>query len=450
MVQKVTPKILPGFMELLPAEQLVFNKMVSLIASTYESFGFVPLDTPVLELSNILLAKAGGETEKQIYRFNKGDTDLCMRFDLTVPLARFVAQHQNDLTFPFKRYQISKVYRGERPQKGRFREFYQADIDIIGSEKLSVFYDAEVISIIYTVLNGLGLKDFCIHVNNRKLMNGFYEAIGVTDLSAEIMRIIDKIDKIGVENVRACLADLSLDEEKINQILDFTLIQGTTDEILGALDSFGFANEMYQQGLQELVTVMNSLDQAKVPSNHYKIDLKITRGLDYYTGTVYETFVGAYPNWGSICSGGRYDNLAGYYTDRKLPGVGMSIGLTRFFDLLRESGMLTFKTSSASDVLVLPMSENEMPYALSVAHQLRSNNLKVDVYSGETKFKNKMVYANKIGVPFVLVLGEDEVKENAVTLKNMGTGTQTQLSLEDLATYLSNEMKENKETFHIL
>ncbi len=440
MAQKITPKILSGFMELLPAEQLVFDEMKSLIEKTYKSFGFVSLDTPVLELSDILLAKAGGETEKQIYRFNKGDNDLCMRFDLTVPLARYVAQHQNDLTFPFKRYQISKNYRGERPQKGRFREFYQADIDIVGSEKLSVLYDAEVPAVMYNVFKSLGLNKFCIKFNNRKLMNGFYESLNLTEQSTEISRIIDKMDKIGIENVKACLADLNLSVDLIERIVDFTAIHGDASDVLAKILSFNIQNELFETGLSELKTVAESMVNLGVSEQNFEIDLKITRGLDYYTGTVYETFVDGYQDWGSICSGGRYENLAGYYTDRKLPGVGMSIGLTRFFDLLRNQNLIQAKKSTSADVLVLPMDEGAVSYGLKLAHELRMQGVNVQTYAADGKFKNKMVYANKIGVPFVMVLGEDEVLTQTVTLKNMQTGEQEKCSVSDLTVLLKEKL----------
>ncbi len=439
MAQKMTPKILSGFMELLPSEQLIFDEMKALIEKTYQSFGFVSLDTPVLELSDVLLAKAGGETEKQIYRFHKGDNDLCMRFDLTVPLARYVAQRQNDLTFPFKRYQISKVYRGERPQKGRFREFYQADIDIIGSEKLSVIYDAEMPAVMYHVFQKLGLERFCIKMNNRKLMNGFYESLNLTEQSPEISRIIDKMDKIGVENVKACLKDLNLSDALIDKIISFTEINGKSESVIEKISSFNIHNELFEMGLNELKIVAQAMHDLGVPETHFEIDLKITRGLDYYTGTVYETFVDGYQNWGSICSGGRYENLAGYYTDRKLPGVGMSIGLTRFFDLLRDQKMINPIKSTAANILILPMDEEATPYALRLAHLLRQNEMSVQTYAAEGKFKNKMVYANKVGVPFVIVLGEDEVKNQMVALKNMQTGVQELVSYDKIVEVLKQQ-----------
>lgn len=443
MKQKVTPKILSGFMELLPAEQLVFDKMKNVIEDTYRSFGFVGLDTPVLELSEVLLAKAGGDTEKQIYRFKKGDNDLCMRFDLTVPLARYVAQHQNDLTFPFKRYQISKNYRGERPQKGRFREFYQADIDIIGSEKLAVVYDAEVPAIMYHVFKKLGLNGFCIKMNNRKLMNGFYESLNLTEQSAEISRIIDKMDKIGVENVKACLKDMDLSDVLIEKIIAFTEINGKSEVVLEKISAFNIQNELFETGLNELKVVSQAMQNLGVSDKNFEIDLKITRGLDYYTGTVYETFVDGHQGWGSICSGGRYENLAGYYTDRKLPGVGMSIGLTRFFDLLRDQKMILPMAQTPADVLVLPMDEEALLYALKVASFLRDHGFNVQTNASDGKFKNKMTYANKLQVPFVLILGENEVQSQTVTLKNMQTGEQSCLAYDELPNALKSFLEKN-------
>ena len=433
MKYKVTPRILSGFMELPPHEQLIFNRMKQIIADSYESFGFTELDTPALELSEILLAKAGGETEKQIYRFNKGDADLCMRFDLTVPLARYVAQHQNELTFPFKRYQIAKVYRGERPQHGRFREFYQADIDIIGSEKLSLAYDAEIPCIIYRIFTKLGLKRFQIHINNRKLLQGFYESLGLAQQTTDILRIIDKTDKIGTENVRLCLQDLGLKETDINTVLSFCAIQGKSASVFNQLKKTAVDNALFAEGLNELETVVEGMKALGLPESHFVIDLKITRGLDYYTGTVYETFVPDFPNWGSVCSGGRYENLAEYYTDRKLPGVGISIGLTRFFDLLREKELLNSCGKTTTTVLVIPMSENEVNQALKIGQELRAEGMKVDVFSTDTKFKNKMAYANKMQIPYVVIVGETEVQTQTVVLKEMEKQTQHTVPQSKLA-----------------
>ncbi len=431
MAQKVTPRILSGFMELIPAEQLAFNAMADRVRALFENGGFVPLDTPVLELSEILLAKAGGETEKQIYRFSKGDTDMCLRFDLTVPLSRYVAQHQNELAFPFKRYHIAKSYRGERPQKGRFREFYQADIDVVGSEKLSILYDAEVPALMYRVLRAVGLDRFHIHLNNRKLMKGFYAALGLEEKATDILRLIDKADKIGLDNVRAGLKELALSESQITRILAFVQLSGPFETVLTKAADLDIQHDLYQTGLDELTAVCRGLIALGVPETHFVVDLKITRGLDYYTGTVYETFIDDYQNWGSVCSGGRYDNLAEYYTDRKLPGVGMSIGLTRLFDLMKAANLIPAGRATTADVLVLPMGDVSA-YALDVTRQLRDAGIPTEIYLGEVKFKNKMTYANKIGVPYVVVLGEDEAAAGQITLKNMQTGVQETLSLQDV------------------
>lgn len=432
MKNKVSPKIMSGFMELLPAQQLAFERMKKVVQDTYESYGFVPLDTPVLELSEVLLAKAGGETEKQIYRFTKGDTDICMRFDLTVPFSRFAAKNQNDLAFPFRRYCIGKVYRGERPQKGRFREFYQADIDIIGNEKLAVVYDAEIPSIMYRVLTKLGLKRFHIRMNNRKLLKGFYQSLGLEEQSMDILRLVDKLDKIGTENVRLGLLDLGVSDENAQRILSFVEIGGTVDEVLHQLNGLGIDNESFYAGCMELKTVSDALTAMGVPQSHYKIDLKITRGLDYYTGTVYETTVDDYPTWGTICAGGRYDNLAENYTDKKLPGIGMSIGLTRLFDLLNDAGLIRTQGQTPTEVLILPMG-NSVSYPLTVAKVLRDANIKTEVYFADVKFKNKMTYANKTGVPYVIILGEDEETSQVVALKNMQTGDQETLPFDTIA-----------------
>ncbi len=430
MKKKVTPKTLSGFMELLPAEQLVFNRMKEIIREEYEAAGFVPMDTPVLEYAEILLAKAGGETEKQIYRFNKGEADLCMRFDLTVPLSRFVAQHQNGISFPFRRYQISKVYRGERPQKGRFREFYQADIDIVGSEKLSLLYDAEIPSVMYHIFKKMGLKRFHIHLNNRKILNGFYQALGLEEKAGDILRIIDKMPKIGRENVQSCLTDLDVPSEKQKKILSFVETEGSVDEMICQLRQLPIENDLFKTGVSEMETVCQTLKELGVPQTHIAIDLKITRGLDYYTGTVYETYADDFPNWGAICSGGRYDNLAENYTDRRLPGIGMSIGLTRFFDLLRDAGLLNIGAATSADVLMLPMGASTA-YILGEAAKMREKGLRVELFLAETKFKNKMTYANKIGVPFVAIIGENEEAEQKLSLKNMSSGEQKLLSTNE-------------------
>ena len=318
---KIEPKTLPGFMELLPNDQIKFNEIKEKIQKSYEKFGFLPLDTPIIESSEVLLAKAGGETEKQVYRFNKGDNDLSLRFDLTVPLAKYVAEYYGELSFPFKRYQIGKVYRGEKAQAGRYREFYQCDIDIIGDGSLSIMYDAELAHVIYNTFKSLGFEDFTICINNRKILNGMLEHLSLSDKSQDILRIIDKIDKIGKVNMINELKELNITENQIDVIIKFIDIQGTTDEKIKELEKLEINTESFNTGINELESVISYIRRFKVPEKNFKIDLKIARGLDYYTGTVYETFLDDYKKLGSVCSGGRYENLAEYYTDKKLPGV---------------------------------------------------------------------------------------------------------------------------------
>ncbi len=438
MKEKVEPRTLPGFMELLPQDQITFNNMVDTIRSVYEEFGFLPLDTPTIELSEVLLAKAGGETEKQIYRFMKGDTDLSLRFDLTVPLARYVAGHYNDLIFPFKRYQISKVFRGERPQKGRFREFYQCDIDIIGNDNLDLIYDAEIPSVIYHVFQKLNLGKFTIRINNRKILNGFFESLGLLEISSDILRVIDKIDKIGVSAVKEELKSLELTEEQIEKVLSFLAITGTNDEKIKALKELEIQTETFQTGLYELETVINSLRSFAILEDYFQIDLTIARGLDYYTGTVYETILDEYPKLGSICSGGRYENLADYYTEEHLPGVGISIGLTRLFSQLKEIGLVGESKTTISQVLIVPMDKENNAYVLETASKLRNKGIKTDVYYQDKGMKQKMKYADRLGIPYVLVIGETEVKEGKVAFKDMISGSQELISVEEVIERLTN------------
>ena len=430
-MSKIEPRTLPGFMELLPKEQILFNKMKEKIQKSYEKFGFLPIDTPIIEMSDVLLAKAGGETEKQIYRFQKGDNDLALRFDLTVPLAKYVTEYYNDLSFPFRRYQIGKVYRGERPQKGRFREFYQCDIDIIGDGELSIINDAEMPAVIYSTIKDLGFKDFTICINNRKLLSGLFKELDLEEKSVDIMRIIDKIEKIGKENVIECLKDLQLSENQINDIMNFIEISGTTEEKIDSLEKLNYTNEIFNEGLEELKQVVKYVKAFGVPDSNFKVDLTIARGLDYYTGTVYETFLNEYRELGSVCSGGRYDNLAEYYTDKKLPGVGISIGLTRLFYKLNELNALKEEQNSIAKVLVVSMVEDNSK-ALEVATELRSENINAEVYLENKKIKAKFKYADRLAIPYVIVIGEDEIANNTVTLKNMQTGEQETLKIEEV------------------
>ena len=433
----IRPRTLSGFMELLPSKQLRFEKMMEILRTTYASYGFAPLDTPVIEDAQILLAKGGGETEKQIYRFTKGDSDLALRFDLTVPLAKYVALHYNDLAFPFRRFQISKVYRGERAQRGRFREFYQADIDIIGDGKLDVLNEAEIPAIIYKVFRGFGLSRFQIRVNNRKILGGFYAMLGLSEKSGDIMRTVDKLDKIGAGKVKEILLeDCGLTDAQSEEILKFIAIQGSNADVLAALEGYTGKNELFDQGLSELKAVTANLAAFGVPEANFAVDLTIARGLDYYTGTVYETTLLDHPEIGSVCSGGRYDNLAGYYIEKQLPGVGISIGLTRLFYVLDEQGLLNPELPSApADALVLPMTEDPAP-AIALAETLRSAGLRVQLYCEQKKFKQKMAYANKLEVPFAVLLGEDEIAEGMCSVKNMKTGEQVKLTPADAAAHI--------------
>ena len=436
------PRTLSGFMELLPEKQVQFDRMMELLRRSYSLYGFTPLDTPIIEASEVLLAKAGGETEKQIYRFTKGDTDLSLRFDLTVPLAKYVALHYAELSFPFRRFQIGKVYRGERAQRGRFREFYQADIDVIGDGRLDITNEAEIPAIIYNTFTALGLRRFQIRVNNRKILNGFYAMLGLTNKAPDIMRTVDKLDKIGPDKVKELLLteDIGLTGEAADEILKFIAIQGDNGQVLTALEDYRGRNERFDQGLDELTTVVKYLAAFGVPEDHFAVDLTIARGLDYYTGTVYETTMLDHPEIGSICSGGRYDNLAEYYTDKQLPGVGISIGLTRLFYVLSEQGMLNGDMNTApTDVLILPMTDDLSP-AISFASRLRQAGIRTQLYSEQKKFKQKMSYADKLGVPYVVFLGEDEVRQGAVSVKDMISGEQNTLPLDQAVVHMKNDL----------
>ena len=426
---KTEPRTLPGFMELLPSEQILFNQMKKTIEESYQKFGFLPIDTPIIELSEVLLAKAGGETEKQIYRFNKGETDLSLRFDLTVPLAKFVAKNYNDLSFPFRRYQIGKVYRGEKAQKGRYREFYQCDIDIIGDGELSIINDAELPVVISTTFKNLGFSNFTIKINNRKILNGLYEGLGQKENSVDIMRIIDKIDKIGEEKVRKEISELGVSNEIVDKLVSFIKIDGTTDEKLAKLDEMNIENETYQKGVNELKDVIKYIRMFGLPEENFTVDFTIARGLDYYTGTVYETFLNEYRELGSVCSGGRYENLAENYTDKKLPGVGISIGLTRLFYKLNELGLIKATKKSVADVLIVPMMD-DMKEAIALGTNLRNAGINTEIYLNDKKIKAKMKYADRLKIPYVIVVGENEVKANKLKVKNMETGEEKEASFD--------------------
>ena len=446
-MERIKPRTLSGFMELLPAEQMKMEAIMAALRETYALYGFYPLDTPIIEASEILLAKGGGETEKQIYRFTRGDTDLSLRFDLTVPLAKYVAMNYGSLSFPFRRYQIGKVYRGERAQRGRFREFYQADIDIIGDGKLDIVNEAEIPSIIYQAFTRLGLTRFVIRVNNRKILNGFYALLGLSDRAGEIMRTVDKLDKIGPEALRKLLitGDTALTPDQADDILRFIAIRGDNAQVMAALEAYRGRNETFDTGLDELAAVTGCLAAFGVPETHFAVDLTIARGLDYYTGTVYETTLLDHPEIGSVCSGGRYDDLAGYYTDKALPGVGIAIGLTRLFYVLQEQEMLSDTLPTApAEVLVLPMTK-DVAAAARVATALRAAGIRTQLYTEPKKFKAKMSYADRLGFPFVAILGEDELAAGKLSLKNMKTGEQTLLDPEKAAETVKRAMAQSAE-----
>lgn len=439
-IKKVNPRTLPGFMELLPEEQILFNQMEETIRKSYESFGFLPLDTPIIESAEVLLAKTGGDTEKQIYTLRKGDTDLALRFDLTVPLAKYIAINSNKLVFPFRRYQIGKVYRGERPQRGRFREFYQVDIDIVGNEKLDLIYDAEIPSVIYSTFLNMNLGDFTIKINNRKILEGLFDSMNVQSKSVDILRVIDKKDKIGNDKVIEELQSLQISDADITSIMDFINISGTSDEKLNILKSMNINNSTFKTGVQELEYVIKSISKFGVPQKKYTVDLTIARGLDYYTGTVYETTLDQYPDIGSVCSGGRYDNLSEFYTNKKMPGIGISIGLTRLFYQISSAKAIIPDRKSISTVLVVPMINNlEMcvEKSLEIGAFLRNKGINTEVFLADKKFKVKLEYANKLKMPFALIVGEDEIKLNKYSLKNLKTGNQDLLSMDEIVSEIN-------------
>ncbi len=444
-MSQVKPRTLSGFMELLPEQQQQMERLMQTLRESYALYGYTPLDTPVLESSEVLLAKGGGETEKQIYRFTKGDTDLAMRFDLTVPLAKYVSLHYNELTFPFRRYQIGKVYRGERAQRGRFREFYQADIDMIGDGKLDIMNEAEIPAVIYHTFHSLGLRRFTIRVNNRKVLSGFFAILGLAERAGDVMRTIDKLDKIGPDKVRAILTeDLGVEEAKADELLAFIACPGDSREKLAFLETYLGRDEVFVRGVEELATVVRYVRDFGVPEENFQVDLTIARGLDYYTGTVYETTLIDHPEVGSVCSGGRYDNLAEYYTDRKLPGVGISIGVTRLFYVLQEQDMLSAELLTApAEAVVIPMGDVRGA-CVAAATALRSAGVRTQIYFEERKFKQKIGYADKSGIPFAVIIGENEAAAGTVALKDMASGEQRELPAEEAAAHISAALAERR------
>ena len=431
-MERIKPRTLSGFMELLPGPQARMDAVLDVLRRTYALYGFTSIDTPVIEPAEVLLAKGGGETEKQIYRFTKGDSDLALRFDLTVPLAKYVAMNYGQLAFPFRRYQIGKVYRGERAQRGRFREFYQADIDVIGDGSLDVANEAEMPAIICQTLRNLGLERFCIRMNNRKVLNGLFEYLGIGGQSAAVMTAVDKLEKIGPEKVKAILEELGMAPEKAEELLEIL----RSAEPIATLEALAGKCPALDQGLAELKAVTGLLPGLGVPEDRWRVDLTIARGLDYYTGTVYETVLTDYPEVGSVCSGGRYDDLAGYYTDKKLPGVGLSIGVTRLFYILQERGLLNDELPTAPcDALVIPL-EEDLDYAVRCAAALRAEGVRTQVYAEKKKTKAKFAYADKLAIPYAVVVGESERAAGTVGLKDLRSGGQVTVSCGEAAAIL--------------
>lgn len=425
----IKPSTIAGVMELLPDSQAVFDRMKNTIEDTFKDYGFLAIDTPVIEKNEILFAKGGGETEKQIFEIASDSKDMSLRFDLTVPLARYVSEHLSDLNFPFKRYQIGKVYRGERNQKGRYKEFYQADIDIIGHNDLAIYNDALLARVIFEAFNRINFPNITFHINNRKLLNGFFKSLEIED-STEVLRTIDKKDKIGIDKTKTLITEI-IGEDKANKTLEFINADNQNTEILDNLAGFA-DNDLFKEGLEELKTLYDYMIKFGIDDKNIKIDLAITRGLDYYTSTVYETFINGYESIGSVCSGGRYENLASNFTKQKLPGVGMSIGLTRLFYQLQELGLVEEEKSSKIDFLILPMDKEYHFYAIDVLKKLKDQGKKADIFLEDGKFKKKINYADKINAKYAVIIGEEEASQNTVSIKNMESGEQFNKNIEEL------------------
>lgn len=437
----VKPRIPSGFPEYLPAEQIEFNRLVNIVRRVYEEYGFSPIDTPDLELSEVLLTKSGGETEQQIYRFIKGSNDLTMRFDLTVPLARYVAQHESELIFPFRRYHIGKVHRGERAQAGRFREFYQCDIDVIGSNSVAV--DAEMPIVINKIFEQFDIGEFTVHINNRKILNGFFEFLGLSNISKDVLRIVDKIDKISANSFTEELERLGLSADQITRLREFININGSKDVILNKLEkiSLDCKSDQFKQGVKEIGLVVKTIRDFGLSDSRFMIDLRIARGLDYYTGTVYETTLNNHPEIGSICSGGRYDNLASHYTKKYLPGVGVSIGLSRLFYKLCEIGAIELTRFSSAEVVVMPIGSGQITASVKIAERLRSTGINTMLYTEENNMRKKLKYADKMGFEWVVLIGEDELLTEEVMLKNMLTGESIRIKSVELDSFLLDKIK---------
>ncbi|WP_082124377.1 histidine--tRNA ligase [Lysobacter capsici] len=457
----IKPRTPPGVMELLPRDQIAFQRMLDTIRRNFERFGFLPVETPVMELTEVLLTKSGGETEREVYfvestgsraKNNKAEEratpELALRFDLTVPLARYVAEHEHDLAFPFRRYQMQRVYRGERQQAGRYREFYQCDIDVVGKDSLSVRYDAELPATIYAVFSELDIGAFTIQLNNRKLLRGFFQAQGVAEgeLQALVLREVDKLDKRGADYVRETLTgpDFGLSEQAVATILDFVGVRSTSHaDALARLDALGEGNDTLREGVAELREVLELIRALGVPEQNYALNFSIARGLDYYTGTVYETTLNDFPGLGSICSGGRYENLASNYTKSKLPGVGISIGLTRLFFQLQKAGIVSTAESTVQ-VLITQMEDAHLPQCLALANELRHGGLNTEVVMEASKLKQQFKYADRAGIRFVVVLGENEIAKGTATVKDLRREDQFEVPRGELARTLRIELEQSR------
>ena len=435
MSEIIKPSILPGFMELLPSKQRSFDRLKQIIEDNFKTFGYVNLDTPLIEKEEILLSKGGGETAKQIYRIEHDRTPQALRFDLTVSLARYVAMHAHELAFPFRRYQIDKVYRGERNQKGRYREFYQCDIDIIGQESLSLINDAEVPLVIYNIFQDIGFEKMTFHINNRRLLNGFFDAIGISERE-ETLRTIDKLQKIGMENTQNELKDLALSDEQISRVFDFIAVDLTNYEVIEKIQAMDLDHDEFEQGRDELIDVYKYMIRFGIPEDNIKLNLSITRGLDYYTGTVYETFLNGYESIGSVCSGGRYDDLASNFTKQKFPGIGVSIGLTRLFYQLDQIGLLQEEEKGYVDVLAIPMGDEDMTYAFDLVTDLREAGINSQVYFELGRLKKKFTYADKVDALYALVIGGTERENNQVSVRNLKSGDQDLINKDELVEFI--------------
>lgn len=436
----INPSILPGFLELLPKDQKVFDEIKNIIEKNFIKYGFINIDTPLIEKEEILLSKGGGETRKQIYRIDKESTKQALRFDLTVSLARYISMHSHDLNFPFRRYQIGKAFRGERNQKGRYREFYQCDIDIIGNGKLSIINDGEMPAVIYNIFKELGFKDILFRINNRKLLQGFLEYIQI-DKYEEVLRTIDKIEKIGEDKTIDELSNLEISNDDIDKIIEFIHTENTNEETIEKLNKIEIENEIFIEGRNELVEVYGYMQAFGIPNENIKIDLTITRGLDYYTGTVYETFLKGYESIGSVCSGGRYDNLANNFTKQKFPGVGLSIGLTRLYYQLNEANLLNLKEETKESMIVIPMDEDVVDYAIEIVNNLRDNGIVSQIYLEKGKVKKKFSYADNIGANKAIIIGENEKENQEVSVKDFISGKQETIKRECLIKFLEERWK---------